>query len=329
MKGIGRVVQYGFVKESTRGTAVTTGGFWVPNTETNLEEKKVNVVDDQIYGVIEDSVSETRVKETMEGDLKAYVRDNHFGLMLKAILGTENVTTHSGESVVYDHAFTVQQSAQHPSLTVMRHDPLAGQDYVYSNCVVTKLEIDYAVDKFIDYTASIKGNKGSQVPSLTPVIVQENYFASPDLTFKVAATIGALAVATAKQVRSAKITIDETIEDQDVLGSISPADYLNKQYVVTGTLELIWQNEADMFVNYAANTPYAVQLDLLNLNVLLGSTSHPEMRIQLNQCYIEELTKPNKANDLVYQNISFKATYKIADAAMINILLVNGRSTVY
>src|ERR1700681_4535284 len=35
------------------------------------------------------------------------------------------------------------------------------------------------------------------------------------------------------------------VEDQDVLGSVNPADFLNKEFAVEGTLECIYQNNSD------------------------------------------------------------------------------------
>ena len=68
-KGIGRLIQIGLGKESTRGTANTTAGYWNPWMDLTLDEKKEFAVDDQTYGVLEDNTNQTEVKEWAEGSL--------------------------------------------------------------------------------------------------------------------------------------------------------------------------------------------------------------------------------------------------------------------
>lgn len=332
-KGIGRLIQIGMVKESVRGTAVTTGGYYIPFAEAAFESKIENALDDQVYGVIEEGVSMTRVKNWMEGDIKAYVRDTHFGLMLKALFGSETSTSQGGgNAAVFDHKFTISESAQHPSVTLLKHDPLGFQDYTYANGMITKLELNYELKKFINYTASVVSQAGVKLPGssvLTPVNTTENYFVPQYLTFKSAATTGALAAASAIQLKAAKLTLDQSVEHQEVLGNASPADFLNKQFKVEGTIEAIWQNETDFFANYIANTAQALQLDCKNTDVTLGASSNPELKVVLDQVYFTELTKPIKINDLIYQTIKFKAVYNLTNAEMVAITLSNLVSAVY
>jgi hypothetical protein len=394
-KGIGRLIQIGIAKEATRGTAQSSATYWVPFSDAAPESKIENVTDDSVYGIIEDSVSQTRVKNWMEGDIAAPVRDTHFGLILLSLLGAQTVATHSGESIVYDHKFTVGESAQHQSLTLFKHDPLSGQDYSYALTVVNKLEIDYVLKKFINYKATIAGQAGVQQSNFTPANTTENYFVPQYLTFKIAPTftgltggltatgtgtstihITALSINTnllqigmtvtgtnvplgativkivsstafdlssattgapgtltfgpaVIQMKSAKVTINENVEHQEVLGNLSPADFLNKQFSVEGTLEAIWENESDFFTQYIANTYQAISLDAVNTDVVLGSATHPELRIQLARAYLTELTKPIKINDLVYQQLKFKAVYSLTDTEMLDILLTNLTSGTY
>ena len=328
-KGIGRLIQLGIGKETTRGTAAGSAAYWIPFTYASPESKIENVKDDQAYGLIEDHISETRVKNWFEGDLKSYVRDTHFGLILKSILGSEAVALKAGESTVYNHTLTVAENAQHQSITLFKHDPLAAQDYTYANTVVHKLDIEYVLKKFISYSASLKGQNGVQVSTLTPANTAENYFVPQYLTFGVAANLAGLSSATVIALKNAKLTIDDDVEDQEVLGSLSPADFLNKSFKVEGTLEAIWKGETDFFANYIANTPQAMQLSAVNTDVTIGTSSHPSLVIQFAKCYFEEVTKPIKVGDVVYQTIKFNAVYSLSDSQMINAVLTNTLSTAY
>ena len=77
---------------------------------------------------------------------------------------------HSGESIVYDTHFQCRARARSTrSLTLFLHDPLAAVDYSYANGVVEKLEINMALKKFVDFTASIKALSGRSAKHLHPV----------------------------------------------------------------------------------------------------------------------------------------------------------------
>src|SRR5438105_2020662 len=109
-KGIGRLAALGVAKETTRGTAISSASYWLPFSELAIEEKFDNVTQDEAYGVIEDSVGQFRVKNWAEGTAKVPLTDQSIGLFLYSIFGGYAHATHSGESSVYDHTFTVGQS---------------------------------------------------------------------------------------------------------------------------------------------------------------------------------------------------------------------------
>src|SRR5579862_9932664 len=106
-KGIGRLQGFGFAKETTRGTAKSSASYWVPFDSLDFDEKADNVSADQAVGVIEDSIGEYRVKNYADGSLKIPLVDQSSGPLFLSLLGGQAVATHSGESVVYDHTFTV------------------------------------------------------------------------------------------------------------------------------------------------------------------------------------------------------------------------------
>jgi hypothetical protein len=322
-KGIGKLFQIGIAKETTRGTARTTASYWPAFTDAAPEEKYENAIDSQSYGVIEDSASQTRTKNWMEGTINAPLSDQSFVLFLLSLLGTDTPTTHAGETVVYDHALTVAQNAQHQSLTVFVHDPLSGQDYSHALGVVHKVDIEYALKDFVKYSASIMAQQGAAQSAFSPSQTAENRFVPQYLTFKTAANLAGLAAATPIAIKSLKLTIDDNVESQDVLGNVAPVDFLNKEFKIEGTLEAIWQNESDFKTNAIANTPQALRLDLINNAVTLGTAAHPEIKIDLAKVYFSDFSRPIKTKDLVYQTVKFKAAYSISDAQMVKITCTN------
>lgn len=322
-KAIGRTVQVGIAKETSRGTAISAAEFYIPFASLSLDEKKGSVVDEEARGIIEDSVGSTIIKEWVEGSLKAPVGTKHIGLVLKAVFGGLSSAANADASGnVYDHTITVAQSAQHQSLTLFLDDPAGGQDYKHANGVATDFQLDYALGKFVEYTLGLKALKGATA-TLTPSATTETRFRPQDLTFKVAADLSGLGAASAIKVKSASIKVSKNIEDDDVLGATSPADFLNKQLTVEGTIEAIWQNESDFKTAFLAGTHKALRLDLVDTSTTIGTSANPQLRIDLAKVFFKELTRPIAINDVIKQTLSFKAHYSTGDSKMLTILLTN------
>src|SRR5258707_7028301 len=145
-KGIGRLIQVGVAKETTRGTAIASAAFWNPWNDLQLDEKKEFAVDAQAYGIIEDNVNLTQVKKWSQGSLAGNVADQTIGLILYSLFGGYGVSGPTDSA--YTHTFTVGQTAQHQSLTFFLHDPLSAVDYSYANGVVEKLELNAVLKQF-------------------------------------------------------------------------------------------------------------------------------------------------------------------------------------
>jgi hypothetical protein len=394
-KGIGRLVQVGVAKETTRGTAISSATYWNPWNDLTLDEKKEFAVDAQSYGIIEDNVNLTQTKKWAQGSLAGNVADQSIGLILYSLFGGYAVGAHSGESAVYDHTFTIGESAQHQSLTFFLHDPLATVDYSYANGVVEKIELTMALKKFIEFNASIKSLSGAAQSNFTPSTTTENRFVpqylaakfalnyagllgtltatgtasstihvtacsiNPQTNLKVgmgvtgtnipanttiakivsstaydlsAATTGAIGTQTFSPVsialKSAKVTINANTEDQEVLGNLNPADFLNKEFFIEATLEAIYQNNSDFKDQFMGPYPLAIRLDIKNTDVSLGVVpTNPEIYIDMPKCTIQDLGRPFKVKDLVYQTIKIKGSYSITDTLLAKIILTNTVST--
>lgn len=326
-KGIGRLIQVGIARETSRGTAVGTPTFMIAFAELDVDEKDQRVTDEQSYGVIEGSTGESIVRQWMEGTIKAPIGDKHFPLVLYSVLGTLNSVTGTATGTPYSHTVTVLQNAQHPTLTVQLDDPLAAQDYTHALSVVSDLEISYERDAFLSYSASIRGKKGVAA-TVNPVAVSENRFLPQHLTFKYATTQALLGTGTTVALKSATLSISQNIEDDTVLGSVAPVDYLTKQFTIEGEIEATFQNESDFKVDSLTGTARAFRFDLVNTAATIGTGStNPSLRIDLHNVTLEPISKPIRLNDIVMQRFSFVGHYSTADAKMITVTAVNAQSS--
>lgn len=336
LKGIGKQIQVGIAKETTRGTAMSTAGYWIPIADWNIDERFENAVDVETYGVIEDSVGQTRVKDWSEGQFKMPLTGTSAGVLFQSLFGSDTFVVHAGETKVYDHTLVVGQSVQHSSVTFFIHDPIptansVTADYTHANGVVHKIVVDYSLGKFVDITADVKALKGSSAAvAFVPSQTQETRFVPQYMTFKLASVQSGLTGATAIKIKSAKITIDAGDEDDLVLGTTAPRDFLNKEFKIEGEIEAIWQNETDFKVAALANTSQAMRIDLQNSDNTIGVVpTNPQFRFDLYKVYFTEFNRPIKIKDIVYQTIKFKAAYSIPDSLMAKLLIVNNLSTVY
>ncbi len=323
-KGIGRLIQFGIAKETVRGTPENAATFWVPFNDLSIDEKFNLVKDEQSRGIIEDSVDAKIVKKWAEGSIKAPIGDKHFPLMLFSLFGSLSTSGPTDSS--YTHTINVGQSAQHQALSLFIDDPLGGQDYKHGLGVLTSLELAYEQGKYIEYTANLKSKKGATA-TLTPASTSENRFLPQHLVFKLASTQSGLTGASAQIIKSLTLKVDQGIEDDDVLGSTDPADFLNKQFSIEGTVEALWQNESDFKTFVQSGTQKAMRIDLINTDTIIGSATNPSLRIDLYKVIFEPINRPFAVNDLVKQTLAFKAYYSTADSKMAVLTAVNAQTS--
>ncbi len=330
LKGIGKQIQVGIAKEATRGTTPAAATYWLAVSDWAIEERFANAVDIQTYGVIEDNVGQTRVKNWAEGQLMAPLASTTSALLFLSLFGTDTPAAAAGESAVYNHVLTVAQTVQHQSVSLYVHDPIptasgATADYSHANAVIHKVSIDYSLGNFVSATYGLKALKGSAAAVVfVPSQQVEDRFVPQYLTFKVANTYAGLGAASAIKIKSAKIDLDANSEDDDVLGSVAPRDFLNKEFKIEGTIEAIWENESDFKVAALANTQQAMRLDLVNSDVNYGVVpTHPEFKLDFAKVTWTEFSRPVKIAGVMYQTLKFKAAYDPTQAFMAKATFTN------
>lgn len=317
-KRTGRDISVGMAKESERGTPESAMAYWLPHRALEFEDKAVIIIDDQAYGVIEDSVAGKVVSKWAEGSITGLVRDRAIGLLLYNALGAEGTPVSTPEDDVYDHVFTVYNSHQHPSLTVAIEDP--DGDKAYALCMVNTLEITAELNEFVVFSADLISKKGAST-SATPAYIAENNFIPSEMSIKFATGTPQIAAATATKVKSAAITIEKELEKDDVLGSVDPDDILNKTVRVGMVIEKTY-DDATFKDYYTSATPKAIELKITS-GTLIGTSSYPTLTIVLNQAYITDYSVAKGLDDIVTETLTLKATFKIADSEMIQVDLRN------
>ena len=315
---IGRKAEIGVGKETVRGTAVTPS-FWLPHVALTFDEQVQQAIDESSVGVVEDAIDAAVTEKIAVGELEGIMRAESFGMILLGALGSVVSAVKAGETIVFEHTYSVGQTAQHQSLTVAVKEPNSGKRY--ANGMVTDLELAVVLNEYARFTAGLRAKVGVTAV-LTPAYnTTEQTFLPQHGTFKFAATAAGLDAASAINIRSFNLTIAKNVEDDQVIGSTDPADILNKQFAVEGTLEILYSASTHVDT-LLADTAQAMRLDLTH-TATIGVSSNPKLRVQLNRVKFSEVTKPFAINDLIVQTISFKGFYSLADAKMISVVLTN------
>jgi len=324
---IGRLIQVGLVKESTRGTSnITPPDFWLDKMDATVEDKPVVIIDESTVGRIEDSVGGKVVSEGAEGDISGKVFDKSIGLLLLSAFGTEDTVVVKSAEVAFEHSFPVKNDAQHQSLCIELKNP--NEQLAFVLAMIESLEMRAEVGKYVEFTARFLSKKGIASTS-TPSYLVENDFLSKHLTVKVADNIAGLDAASAVPMKSATIRINKNLERDDVLGSLGPADILNKQFGIEVVLTRLYKDTTYKSL-FASGSTKAIRLEMKNTDVQLGTSAfYPTLTFDLAQALLTAWEKTTGAEELSAETITGKATYKKTEAKMVDCKLINSQSAKY
>ena len=158
---------------------------------------------------------------------------------------------------------------------------------------------------------------------LTPAYVSENYFLPQYGTFKDASLVSGIAAATAKKIKKFNIKIAKNLEADYVLGSLSPNDFFNKNFQVSGSIEAYYSNESDFKTNFIADGYRAILVDLVNSDVTIGASANPELQIQLARVKLTEVAQDRSLDGIVKQTVQFTGLWDATNAYILQVVLTN------
>jgi len=313
-----RKFNIGIGRETTRGTIVAPA-YWLKPLSEDINDKIEVAVSERAVGVIEDSEDQEISKKMSGGTVAGEVFDKSFGLIMLATLG-QVTSEESADSGVYNHSFEVLQSAKHPTLSVevKRGD---NEQKAYANSVIETFKLNAVAKDYLKFEIALKGKSG--VPATnTPAYITENYFLGKDINVKIADDLSGIAGASSVDVQSVEISINKNIEDDDKLGSVEPNDFLNKQLIIEGNIEMLFKN-IDL-MNYALNgDKKAMRLEIVNTANTIGLSSNPKLVIDLAKIKFREPLIAGDNNEIAKVTVGFKAFYSSSDAKSIVAVLTN------
>ena len=316
-KFVGRRGSIAIAKESSRGTATLTSAIWIPWATIDFDDKTETVRETQAFGR-RASGDSSFVTQTMgEGKVEAELYDKALGLILSSLLGSTPSTSGSNP---YTHAFTLSNSNQSQSLSILYQDPDTAK--IFPLGVVDSLKITVDTNAIVKYEVGFKSRVGKdwtlQTANFTSL---GNKFLHQHLSFKLASSVAGLAAASATSLKKLEFTISNNTIFDSVLGTVEPEDILSQEFSVDGSVELLKQDET--YRRMMIDGTYKA------MEIKFTGSSSSSWTLQFPRVSWNEWEQDRGLNDIVSQKINFDANYDAANATEIisTCSLVNAQSS--
>lgn len=319
MEIIGRNIEFGVAIEATRGTAETTADKWIRKVTANVVERAIHAQDETTRGVLEDGEGRRVVQTFIEGDIEGIAHADMLGYLFANLYGLV-VTTEETASESYSHVFNLRQDIQHASLTLFAKDGSVQQS-TFSNAMISNLEITATIDDFVRFSAGFIGSVSAS-NSDNPSYDTEYDWVARDIVVKIAETEAALSGASAVKAKNLSVTFDQGIIRDHVVGSYTPDDNYNARMMIEGTLSLNF--DAETFKDYyLGNDDLYMSITLTGEADLGTSSEKPTLEILLYKVQFTDWSREGAANDLVTQEVSFRAYYNETDQKQSQVTITN------
>ena len=318
-KVIGRTGAIGIGIESTQGTKVAAT-YWVPVQSYSLDDKVEYIKNDSAMGTIVEKNASAITKLYGEGDYNGKIFVDSVGAELVAVFGASPTSVQRTTTGVYDHTYALANNNDHKSLTIAYEDDI--QEVSFPFAMVNTWSLEIAVDDYVKRTISLMTKK-SESSTHAPSFSNEVEFIPSQISFKTATAKSGLTAASAINVTAFNLEVAKNVEPLYVLGSKDPEDIINKQFAVTGSVELYFENETQRDYVYA-NTHRAIRIAMIDAATNIGSgTANPALSFDLNEVVFDSFERSWDSNDPLKQTLNFEGLYNLADGEILSAVLTN------
>ena len=265
-KWIGRRLSIGVGVEGVRGTGVAAS-LWLNATAFSFLDKVTKARTNAGYGGIWGGDQSLVAQKWAEGEIEVEMGDQSFGAIMIATLGGISSAAYLG---AYKHTFTLQNDNAHDSLSVHTVDPIG--DLIFELSMVESLTIEMVPEDLVKYTVGFR-SKPSQADSSTAAYIAENKFLGRHAKLYLEDVVGDLGTSDDICVKRMALTFTKNLEDNYCLGTVQPTDIMNKNFTITGEIELNYENRT--YRDYMLDGGYkAMRIDIVNTDVTIGTTNH-------------------------------------------------------
>ena len=323
---LGTTAYIGIGLENTAGTAVSASKY-IPFVTCTIRGVQETLYDESGKGVREKNFGAVTGKKRGEGDIEIYIDAENAPYLIYPALGSISTSTASGESDVYEHTITRKASNPPKTMTVIYNDSYDTRKYVYAT--INTLELNVA-----DGLATISTNILSKFPSsgsASRTLTSERILAFKDYTVKMGSgansttALAAAALATAKKLRSFKLTINNNAEAHYVSGD-GDADHIAiGQLEITGEYVLFYEDttERDFYETLLDSTNPVRAMIVTFTGDSIGSAETEEIEIQIPNFKLNDRTVDTAVSGFMAETLAFTAMYDNTAAKSIQVKITN------
>lgn len=303
-KFVGRRGVLGVAKEAVRGTPVAPA-YFIPFAKMSYVDSTEVAGESQGLGNIADQDSQYVTFQFGAGSVDAELYDSALGYILMSLLGAAPVTTGSNP---YTHTFAVSQTNQAQSLTLYWQDP--DRCYVFPLAIVDSVKISVAPKGMVEWSVTFKSRKARDyTPVASSFTAVGSKWLHQHTQLRLATNIAGLSGASETVLKGLDLTIARNSINDEVLGTVDPADVLSQQMSVEGTLALNLEDDTYRAL-MTAGTYKSLELKLVN-----GTSSM--LQLQFPRVAFSQWAPDWSLNAIAQQKINLKANYDAANALQI------------
>jgi hypothetical protein len=315
-KFVGRRGALGIASESVRGTPVAPA-YWLPFAKMSFMDSTEVAQESQGLGQIADQDSQYVTFQFATGSVDAQIYDNGLGYILESLLGA--IDTPSGSNP-YTHTYALSQTNQAKSLTLYWQDP--DRTYMFPLAIVDSWKLSVAPKGMVEHTVTFKSRKARDWAVQSPVFTAlGSKFLHQHSQLRLATNIAGLSGATEIPMKGFDLTIGRNAVNDELLGTVEPADILSQELSVEGAITLNLEN--DTYRNLMLNGTYN------SMEFKLDGGTNSKLQLQFPRVAFSEWAPDWTLNQIATQKINFKANYDAANALQIisTCILTNTKAT--
>jgi hypothetical protein len=330
---VGNLVNLWLAVEGTRGTAETTGGFWIAKatlTETSeITKAEMNGTYNNIYTTVEDRTISRLERVSFEFQ----VTPSNIGMVMIALTGDQPTAT---GSTIYTHEFTEDLDSNiHQSLTIGIQNLESGTPKILQNSMLESLTLNHTAGAgggFLTATATFVGviSTSTTIPALS-YDADELPFAPRHLNLKFADEGSSPLSGTQFCPRDFSMTFTKnTLPDFGFCGSDNPREIYNQANTVEGSFTITWDDSSTPWKDaYEADIgDLALRIAWVDDDTTIGG-DNPELLLVTDKTSITSRQTNIPNTEIITEQVNFKTHYRRTAGSAFDTISVKNAVSAY
>lgn len=317
----GRLGWVGIALEATPGVPVNPTDY-LPFLEATLMDKESVLADVAARGIREEQGENSQLgKRWGEGAVKINLDPTLSPYFLGAALGTFGSPVSEG-SGVYTHTLT-RLNSNTPKTTSIIFDRVTDRE-LYPYSVINSFEVNYS-DGLAELNADITSSFPQTSVSGTIATQSGTLFSFRQATVQIGSNMSnAIQNGTQLKLRSFNLKVENNAEAQFVTGNRDVDSIIVKNFNVSGSMRLAFENTAQKDA-FNALTKYAMVVTFTGNGI--GNGMNEFLKFRLYKIRYDDYKVAVPPNDMISEEITFVAEYSSVDSATIDIQVRNRKSS--